>query len=86
MSDELPPEVQAVLDAAVDYIYGSAAGSADRFQDAVAAYRKSITPEPFEAWVVFHSGGNGATYYSHDPYVTGVPVWRCTVTPVERVR
>lgn len=102
MSAELPPEVQAVLDAAEHladdfptphqphkpFDYG--------LRDAVAAYRKSIAPpEPFEAyarWLGDRYEYDGSEMYpliSKDPeeWLPSIQgVWKVTVTPVERVR
>lgn len=89
-----PPEVQAVLDAADRYrtalgSFGTSEGHALR--DAVDAYRKSIAPpEPFEAFVGVLDDGQyhgSAIYTKSNILVKHWPqVWRCTVTPTERVK
>ena len=71
---ELPPEVRAVIDAALNWTASEDTDDTDiELMRAVAAYRDSLPkpPEPFEAYI-------------NDP--GGSPIWRCIVTPVERVQ
>lgn len=95
MSD-YPPEVQAVLVAAAAWA-ADVAITGDKgadLVDAVAAYRKSIAPpEPFETHLVIADGQNlvcsGTIHEVRLPVLQLLrdeSLWRCTVTPVERVR
>ncbi len=91
-----PPEVQAVLDAAARVVTDDRKVDAmssrwSMFVDAVDAYRKSIAPpEPFEAFVGVLDDGQyhgSAIYTKSNILVKHWPqVWRCTVTPTERVK
>lgn len=94
-----PPEVQALVDAAATWRDSYAAGldaingggPAAELREAVDAYRKLIRPpEPFEAYVGVLDDGKRcgtAVYTERHILVKHWPqVWRCTVTPVERVK
>lgn len=92
-ADQYPPEVQAVLDAADEWrrhMDGNRIGNTiSNLIEAVDAYRKSIAPpEPFEVWAGRYDG-EFKWIEPNDDAIGGYradQVWRCTVTPVERVK
>lgn len=101
MSAELPPEVQAVLDAAcagADLMKSAQKFDAEQrrlkwnaIHDAVDAYRKSIAPpEPFDGYLVRFDTTGAFSSAIHPSTAEIDPkydeVWRVTVTPIERVR
>ena len=64
--------------------------SNQRLHDAIDAYRKATTPEPFDTYVRLPLAGgihsviaDRETWF--DQAMTG-QIWKATVTPIERVR
>lgn len=96
--DRLTPEEQAVIEAAVKFA-SCTVGRGDLGRpliEAVDAYRKATAPpeppEPFQMLMAYHPQATDpypkATYRDIDIFRDMVhgQLWRCTVTPVERVR
>lgn len=93
--DRLTPEERAVIDAAqacldvFTSVPGHWAPLADALADALAAYRKATAPpEPFERYLYRYTDGSWSfrTFDDVDDTEEFVGTWRCTITPVERVR
>lgn len=95
--DRLIPEERAVIEAALAWgrFHSATTGfhgpNAELYR-AVDAYREAAAPpEPFERWFVRLSGHtwDDIAYPDAERAAEGIitsHVWRCTVTPVERVR
>jgi len=81
---------QAVIDAAVKWHAGVGVSASALLGDAVERYHKATTPpEPFEAYLGRSGDGslaNVAFKHSNAALTHYREVWRCTVTPIERVR
>lgn len=92
--DRLTPKERAVIEAA-DRWYASggravpwAIPEGQALVDAVSAYRHATAPpEPFDGFVVRENGRLARWVHATlDGFQPGVEIWRCTVTPTERVR
>ena len=88
--NEYPKEVQDVLDVAVAWMDACFNEADDALVDAIDAYRQSIaSPEPFGAYLHFYDLNDAGGWYvdnSAVPEDNEQKVWRCTVTPIERVK
>lgn len=91
MSDSPTPE-KVLIGAALDLMTAQNAVLPAWFCDAVAVYRKATEPpKPFEAWVKRYTvnGEFGRIWHPLpiEPRCPGLTeVWRCIITPTERVR
>jgi hypothetical protein len=83
---ELPEHVQAVIDAA--RVVAAQDDATSVLLDALENYRNAERPQPFERYMGRYQNTFGLVaaldpdhWDSEDP-----EIWRCTVTPIERVQ
>jgi hypothetical protein len=93
-NNEVTPEIQAVLDAAKVWVNSTGSGPTNDLISAVVAYERSQMPQPIEVlmsrWLDTTARVNPdgwACAYALNENPVGAPeLWRCTITPHERVK